>query len=48
MKIIIDDTDKRLEINFDKKPQKEKSKFNPTPDNPIKITVVDDKDFLYL
>ena len=48
MKIIIDDTDKKLEINFEKKPQKEKSKFNPTPDNPIKITVEENEDFLYL
>lgn len=48
MKIIIDDTKKKLEINFEKITKPEKSKFDPTPDYPIKITIEADESFLYL
>ena len=48
MKIIIDDTKKRLEINFEKITKPEKSKSDPTPDYPIKITIEADESFLYL
>ncbi len=48
MKIIIDDTKKKLEITFEKNDKSEKSKFNPTSDNLIKITIEEDESFLYL
>ena len=49
MKIIIEDNDKTLEINFEIKDKTEKSKFNPTLDNKIKITVEKDSEkFMYL
>ena len=49
MKIIFEDNNKTLEINFETKDKSEKSKFNPTPKNPIKITVEEDSEyFMYL
>ena len=49
MKIIFEENDKTLEINFEIKNKTEKSKFNPTQDNPIKITVEDGAErFMYL
>lgn len=44
MKIIIIDSDKRLEISFDHEKKIDFLKFNPTTDNPIKIKIDDDED----
>ena len=49
MKIIIEDNDKTLEINFEIKDKSEKSIFNPTYDNLIKVTAEKDSErFMYL
>ena len=47
MKIIIEDKDTTLEINFETKNKSEKSKFSPTTDNKIHVEVEADEEEKY-
>ena len=47
MKIIIEDKDKTLEINFETKNKSEKSKFNPTTENKIHVEFESDDEDKY-